>query len=482
MKYVIKNKFKIILIIFAVIAIPFFSGCGSSTSSGYLVNLEVWGPFDDSLVYTEIIKEYKKINPYVGEIIYKKFSQDTYKKELIDALASGKGPDIFLINNSWFPYFENKIYPAPTTLMSEQDVKSNFPDVVSSDFVDSNKVYAVPLSVDSLAMYYNTDMFNAAGISYPPKTWQEFQDDVKKLTSIDSSGNIVRSGAAIGTTENVNRFSDILSMLMFQNGAEMPLKKGVRINFDEGTADSNGKIVQSGEKALEFYTQFSKLTNSDNGAADSFYTWNAKQTNSTDAFAAGSVGMMFNYSWQNAVIKSKNPKLTYAIAPVPQLYADKPVTVANYWGYTVSSNKIATTIDPRNGQAVQSNIPNDVRAHEAWQFLRFLTLKNSGTIRLYNAVTKNAKDFSINFDPALNYFKRAPQPAARRDIIETQKTDVFLGTFVAGNLIAKHWYQIDPDAIDNIFSEMINSVNSGEASLHEALLLAKNRINRLSTN
>ena len=192
--------------------------------------------------------------------------------------------------------------------------------------------------------------------------------------------------------------------------------------------------------------------------------------------------MMFNYSWQNAVIKSKNPKLTYSIAPVPQVYANNPVTVANYWGYAVSSNKIATTIDPTNGQAVQSNISNDVRAHEAWQFLRFLTLKNSGTIRLYNAVTKNSKDFPISFDPALDYLKRVQQPAARRDIIEAQKSDVFLGTFATGNLIAKHWYQTDPDAIDNIFSDMINSVNSNKASLHEALLLAKNRINRLSTN
>ena len=482
MKLIKKYKLRIILAMFAIAAVPFFSGCGSS-SSGYLVNLEIWGPFDDSLVYTEIINQYKKINPYIGEIKYKKFSQDTYKQELIDALASGQGPDIFLINNSWFPYFENKTYPAPTTLMSEQDVRNNFPDVVSSDFIDGGKVYSVPLSVDSLEMYYNADMFNAAGISYPPRTWQEFQDDVKKLTAVDSSGNIVRSGAAIGTAENVNRSSDILSMLMLQNGVELPFKKGMRINFDEGTIDSNGNLVQAGEKSLGFYTQFSKLTTYDN-IADSFYTWNSKQANSIDAFASGSVGMMFNYSWQNAAIKSKNPKLNYLIAPIPQINADKPVTVANYWGYAVSLNKLATTVDTANGQTVQTNITNDVRAHEAWQFVRFLTLKNSGTIRLYNAITKNSKDFPISFDPALDYFKKAQQqPAARRDIIETQKSDVFLGPFVAGNLIAKHWYQIDPEAIDNIFSDMIESINNNsKSSLHEALLLAKNRINRLSIN
>jgi hypothetical protein len=125
-------------------------------------------------------------------------------------------------------------------------------------------------------------------------------------------------------------------------------------------------------------------------------------------------------------------------------------------------------------------VSNDVRAHEAWQFLRFLTLKNSGTITLYNAVTKNNKDFPISFDPAIDYLKKTNQPAARRDIIELQKVDTNLGPFAAGNLIAKHWYQSDPDAVDKIFIDMIESINRGDVSLHEALSLAKNKINYLS--
>lgn len=479
MKYAIKNKYRLFLAALAVVAVPFFSGCGSSKPSGYLVNLEIWGPLDDSMVYAEIINQYKKINPYVGDIKYRKFSQDTYKQELIDALASGQGPDIFMMNNTWFPYFENKTYPAPLHLVNEQDVKNNFPDVVYSDFVNDSKVYAVPLSVDSLQMYYNTDMFNAAGISSPPKTWQEFQDNVKKLTIIDSYGNIVQSGTAMGTAINVNRFSDILSMIMFQNGAEMPMKKGELASFDEGSLAYNGSFVQAGEKSLDFYTQFAKLVLFD-GTTNPYYTWNQKQDNSIEAFAGGSVGMMFNYSWQNAKIKSKNPKLNYSITAVPQVYPQQPVTMANYWGYAVALNKISTSIDMSTGQTVQSKIPNEVRAHEAWQFLRFLTLKNSGIVKLYNGITKNSKDFAVNFDPAADYLEKTKQPAARRDIIETQKSDLFLGPFATGNLIAKNWYQADPDAVSNIFAEMIESVNSSKVSLHEALLLAKNRVNRLS--
>ncbi len=479
MKKYFAGRFRILALMFAVVAVPLLSGCGSAAPSGYLVNLEIWGTLDDSQTYMEIINQYKKINPYVGEIKYRKFSQATYKQELIDALASGQGPDIFLINNSWFPSFENKIDPAPTPFVSEQDVKNNFPDVVASDFVDGGKAYAVPLSIDSMEMFYNKDMFNAAGIVAPPRTWSEFQDDVKRMTVIDSSGNIIRAGAAIGTAQNINRASDFLSMLMFQNGVALPFQKGMPAKFDEGVVIPGGSVAQAGQQALGFYTQFAKLSTASN-TMNPLYTWNSKQPNSVDAFAAGSVGMMFNYSWQNATIKSRNPKLNYGIAPVPQTYPISPATVANYWAFAVSLNKIVPATAAVAGQPVQAPVSNDVRMHEAWQFLRFLTLKNSGTITLYNAITKNSKDFPINFDPALDYLKKTGNPAARRDIIEMQKSDAQLGAFASGNLIAKHWYQSDSDAVDKIFSDMIESVATGGVSLHEALLLARNRVNYLS--
>ncbi|EKD58861.1 MAG: hypothetical protein ACD_56C00037G0006 [uncultured bacterium] len=468
------NKSRILLALLAMIMTPFFSGCGTSQQAGYLVNLEIWGIFDDSTVYNEIINQYKTINPYVGEIKYRKFSPDTYSQELLDALASGQGPDIFLINNSWLPSYVNKLEPAPTPFVSEQDVKNNFPDVVLSDFVENSKVYAVPLSIDSMALYYNKDMFNAAGITSPPKTWLEFNSAVKKLTVIDAVGNIRQSGAAIGTAYNVNRASDILSLLMLQNGVELPMKKGMLAKFDEGVVSPEGEIIQAGEMALGYYTQFSRLSTATN-TQNPLYTWNGRQHNSVDAFAEGSVAMLFNYSWQNDEIRSKNPKLNYEISTVPQIYPAKPVSVANYWGYGVARNKV----NPVAAVGAQSSapVPNEVRTHESWQFLRFLTLKNAGMITLYNASTKNSKDFPINFDPALDYLKKTQQPAARRDLIEAQKTDSKLGPFAQSNLVAKHWYQVDPINVDNILSDVIESVARGDLSLHDGLVLAKNRVN-----
>jgi multiple sugar transport system substrate-binding protein len=471
----LKNKKSASLALLVILAVPIFSGCGTQ-SNGYAVKLEIWGVLDESAVYNDVITKYKELNPYAVEIKYRKFSPDTYKQELIDGLASGQGPDIFLINNAWLPSFENKIEPAPSVLMGEQELAANFPDVVSFDFMDKQKVYAVPLSVDSLQLYYNKDIFNAAGMTTPPKNWQEFGDAVQKLTRVDATGNIIKAGVAMGTTQNVSRFADIFTTLMIQNGVQLPMEKGVASKIDQGVVGQDGNIIQAGEQALGYYTQFAKTSTGSN-LPNPLYSWNSRQINSVDAFASGNVAMILGYSWQGAGIKSKNPKLNFAVAPVPQTDASKPATVAGYWGYAVAKNKISPTTN-QQGVAV-APIANEVRTHEAWQFLKFLTLKNTGKITLVNAITKGSKDFPVSYDPALEYLKKTKQPAARRDLIELQKTDAQLGVFAAGNLIARSWYRVDPENTEKIFAEGIDAIISGSSSLRQVMLLINNRLNVL---
>ena len=134
-------------------------------TASYKVNLEVWGLFDDSDAFSKVLIEYKKRNPYAGEISYKKMSVDSYENDLLDALATGKGPDIFLIHNTWLAKHKEKLAPAPENIVDGKPVpvvtakqaQDVFPDVVTQDFVDESNVYALPLSVDSLALYVNKD-------------------------------------------------------------------------------------------------------------------------------------------------------------------------------------------------------------------------------------------------------------------------------------------------------------------------------------
>jgi len=457
------------LIFFGIFVI---SGCGCKKAQPkqYKLSLEIWGTFDDRDNLAEIIANYRKINPAVTNIEYKKLTPDTYKQELLDALASGQGPDIFLLNSAWIPQFKDKTIPAPNAqgIVNEQRFRDNFVDVAINDFVEEGKIYAVPLSMNSLGLFYNKDLFNQAGIVSPPKNWNEFIDDVRLLTKLDEFGNITQSGAAIGTAYNINRSTDVLNLLMFQTGTEMTNNFGNAI-FGRGKI-MDGQNVSPGESALNFYTQFAKLKSLN-------YCWNSSLHYSLDAFSEGTVAMMFNYPWHIKTIRDKNPKLNFAVAPVPQFENSAKVNFASYWGYAVAKNKIAESFEGTAGLD-----KNTIRAEEAWKFLTYLTVKPDGNLVAdsssgANLGVKQTVDF--NFDPAEKYAQRSQSPSARRDIIEKQKNDPEIGVFAVDNLIAKSWKQKDSQAMEIIFAEMIEAVVKGQTTVTDAIHSAEQRVNNL---
>ncbi len=482
-----KNTFKnrIVFLSVAVIAVLMLSGCGCKTNTpSYKVNLEIWGLFDDSDVFAKAVEQYKKRNPRIGEITYKKLTVDSYENDLRDVLATGKGPDIFLIHHTWLAKHLEKLAPAPTVVLSDgktqmalinpKKVQEFFPDVVYQDFVKDSSVYALPLSVDSLSLYYNKDLFNQAGITRPPKTWEEFDDDDRKLTNVDSFGNIKISGAAMGASSDragnpgggkINRATDILALLMMQSGAEM--WKDGQATFADYTANLYGSDKSAGQRALEYYAKFSNYSTQE-------YSWNSLMHNSIDSFIEGKTAMTLNYSWLTARILDKAPKLNFGIAPVPQ-NKDKngngiDVGFANYWGFGVSKNKIL------GGAGSKATSTNEQRITEAWKFLVYLAATPSYSSTFIAAPT--TKD-AAEFDPAAEYAKTQQKPAARRDLIEGQKDDLTLAPFAQGNLIARSWPEPDNLAVEEIFDQMIDDVVLRGGNSREALQNAQSRVNLL---
>lgn len=457
------KSFRIAASLVLIASMVSLSGCGCApVVKKYKVNLEVWGVMDDSDAYAEIFKNFRDIDPNAGEITYKKQRIETYQQDLINALASGKGPDIFMIGNNWLPAFADKTAPAPKEILTEQQFRGNFVDVCANDFVSKGDVYAVPLSVNSLQLYYNKDLFNAAGISAPPTTWNEFIRDTEMMTRVSPTGEINPSGAAMGaaagsTAGSINRATDILTLLMFQNGVALRDDSG-QVNFGKNP---------NALKALDFYTSFAR-----NSAPN--YSWNPLMHYSIDAFSEGSVAMMLNYSWQESVIRGKSPKLNFAVAPVPQMVPSAPAGYANYWGYAVAANKVIVN-DPSSKLVP---VTNDMRVAEAWKLLTYLTTKEGIPVVTTNSGTSVVQKPNLSFDPADVYMTKTKQPAARRDLIDKQRSDVDLGVFAQGNLIAKSWVEPDPALIEGTFNDMINAVNNGSSTSSNALETTAERIRR----
>lgn len=439
-----------------VLSVFVLAGCGDPKPVPYNISLEIWGVFDDSDALQSIFADYREINPYIKDITYRKLSPDTYKADLLDALASGNGPDIFMMRNTWQEGFADKVVPASTPLLNEKQFRDTFVDVVAQDFLTAQgQALAVPLSVDSLALYYNKDIFNAAGIAEPPKTWEGLLEVVERLTQIDTYGNINRSAISLGTGENINRSADLLIMLMLQLGANTE-----STDFIDETA---------AVKAFDFYTRFSRLDSP-------FYTWSPREHYSIDAFYEGTLGMTINYSYHYETFKQKNAKFNFAVAPLPQFSGEQAVNFANYWGLAVTKNK-SMKPDMSDGPELSPDSYQVVRTHEAWQFLNFLTMPHPGnTFTLRNALSLTTKDVVLKSDPAKKYLETTKKPAARRDLIETQKENVALAPFVTGNLIAKTWNPgRNVEAAEALLVDTINAVNRGERNTREALSVLKNR-------
>lgn len=455
-----KNKKKLVSIFVTSLLVFSLSGCGLKKQVGvsYKMNLEVWGVFDDQDDYSEIFKKYQEVNPQIEQISFRKLPPDTYEEDLVEALAAGKGPDIFFIQNNWLPGFQDKLALAPTEIVNVQMVEQEFVDAVSEDFLIDNGIYALPLSVDSLALFYNKDIFNRSGVVSPPTNWNEFKEDAQKMTRVDQFGNITQSGAALGTAYNINRSTDILNLFFLQSGGELFSDNG------KGKISSINLVGGQMENAFKFYTQFSN-------SSSSAYSWNPRMHYSIDAFSEGSLAMMFNYSWQIEAIKNKSPKLNFGVAPVPQFDQGQKITQANYWGYAVAKNK--NIVAEGSDEVLPTQ---EERIAEAWKFIKYLTFSPSTNLGNEDQTT----NVQNSFDPAISYLTKTQKPAARRDLIEKQKTDIQLGIFALGNLYAKSVISFDPKRTEAVLAEMIERVVRGEVSHREALYAAQNKINKLN--
>jgi len=383
------------------------------------VELEFWGVFDDSDVYNTLIADFNAAFPKIKVNYYKKTYQ-TYESDLLEAMAGGRGPDIFMLHHTWLSRYEDKIFAAPLELISQKELADNFVDVVEQDFVSDNYITALPLSIDTLALYYNKDIFNTVGIPRPPATWDEFLTDVEKLTIKDERDNIVRAGAALGAARNVNRSTDILALLMLQSGAQMVDQNRTIATFNQST-NLNGESFYPGQRTLEFYTDFIN-------PLKSVYTWNTRMDYSIDAFSEGKAAMMLNYSYQTPIIRAKSPYLNFGIASMPQIDGSiKDVNYANYWGLTVSHNC--------------------QNADKAWQFIVWLTNKEN----------------------AQKYLELTKKPTAQRDLILWQKNNPDLAVFAEQALTAYSWFQVDNSAIEIILADMVESIVLGTATIQEAI-------------
>jgi multiple sugar transport system substrate-binding protein len=420
-KYLLIGGVVLVVVVLVVVSLMFSSG--NKKNSDEQIELVWWKTFQDRSDMVALIEAYQDANPNVI-IKYSKKNIVDYEQELLNAIASGNSPDIFTIHNDWLPKHMDKMAPMPAGVMTERQYREAFVDVAAADFIKNSQIYAIPLSVDILAMYYNKDILGSAGIFTPPTTWPEVVSAVQKVTKQDSSGNFTRSGIAMGTSSNINRSTDLMLLLMLQNGTQFYNENNTSARFDQQIR-VNDQSFNPGATALDFYTQFAR-------PSKKAYTWNTKTDNSVDAFAQGKLAMMLSYSYMLPTIKDKAPNLNWGVVPVPQVdNSGLKVNFANYWGEGVSKTS--------------------TKQQYAWDFLKFISQR----------------------DVLSQYYDKVKAPSSRKDLLSRQTSDVELGVFAENAITARSVYKSDAGQFESIILKMIDDVilrgSDPEAAVSDAV-------------
>ncbi len=415
--------------------------------------LTLWQPIDNKDVYKDIVDNFESENPDVKVKVEIKDLKE-YERDSTNALSAQTGPDIWVIPNTWVPRHGDKVVAVPDNFfgtdkekISNSDfVKDKFVPIISNELLVDNKLQALPMFIDTLALYINKAVFKEVEseigqsdapdedilnlISTGPATWNDLVKLVIAITKVENN-NITRSAIALGQSSNISHSDDILTALMLQNKTQIISPDHQTASFNLPQTKNSGESFLPGKNAFDFFLSFSN-PNSTN------YTWNNKMPNSQRAFIDGKVAMIIDYKYFGEIIPQIDPNVSFKVMALPQIQGVsdsetefKPVDFASYYTYTVPSTS-------QNQEL-------------AWKFMKYLY--SSGGIESYASATSRTKPYKYD-----------DMPQSLKDRSERNQP------FRFQSMTAESWYHSkEPNQTITTIRNMINDASSEKVDSQKAL-------------
>lgn len=396
-----------------------YSNGGAAKSVGTVV---IWGTMSSdamNAVLNDLRTQNKDAYP---QVTYVQKDADTYEQNIVDAIASGHSPDLALVSQEDLLPLSGKLQLIPYGSISKSTFESTFVDE-GQLFESQSGVYAVPFLVDPLVLYWNRDIFAAAGIAQPPAHWSDVLNDAPQITTTDRSVNVTRSTIAMGSWQNVHDAKAVLSSLVMQAGDPIVTQGAQGPQPVFGRAPANA-AENPAESAVRFYTDFAN-------PSKTTYSWNRSLPDSQNAFLAGMLGMYLGFASEDRDLTNRNPNLRFAMALLPQATGtNTSVTYGRLWGFAVPRG----SANPNGALAVaEAFAGSDADAAAASQ---------TGTA------------------PAL------------RSLAVPVADDAVATVLNQSALIARGWLDPAPAQTDAIFSTMVSSIASGANTPADAVSAA----------
>jgi len=419
------SKFQIIFlaifIILAVIGVAIFA-TSSSSNNAQLVPVTIWGTLPTADV-RQAIDDLETADKTTFQATYTQVDEASFQSKLVNAIATGQGPDLILFPQDIFLSVKNLLYPIPYANYSQGLFQNNFAQAGEIFLDPTNGVYALPAAIDPMVMFWNRDLLSSAGIALPPKTWTDILSEVPELTNKDHNGNIVQSGVAFGEWTNVPHAKGILSMLMIQSGTPIVAIDQTTGKVSSALSAGSSSGISPAQEALSFFAQFAD-------PSKNVYSWNRAEPAADSAFLAGKLAFYFGPASETPSLRARNPNLNFEVAAVPQTGTTNQATYADVYAFGIlksSPNISAAALDA-------------------------------------NLLTSDAAVTDIATASAV-----AP---SRRDLLAVTQPSAYQEVFWKSALIGDNFLDPSPSATDNLFDGMVESVTSGAKNSTDAVSAA----------
>jgi len=329
-----KTRLHAIILICAAVVSFALCGCSKPKTKPGMIELKMtlWDKQEDLEFYARALKEFYKEHPNIRVTIEATPWVRMFDKLLVST-AGGRAPDVSRISSTWFtpcaaknlvecldPYIKND---------PEFDISDFYKPAVEGWGTYKGKIYAIPGDVDIYAMYYNKDMFDKYGVSYPDETWdwEKYLWAAKKLSKdLDGDGKLEQWGC----------IPDQWQDYVWQNGGDILSKDNRKCILDQPAA----------YEALQWMSNLRTKHHVAPTPAD------AADIGPLKMFTNGQIGMYTSGSWCAALFLNKEIKtFDYDAAPIP-----KGKRRASFMG-----------------GAAFSMLSRSKHKKEAWELVKFMT-------------------------------------------------------------------------------------------------------------
>jgi sorbitol/mannitol transport system substrate-binding protein len=348
-------------------------GAIAATAIGATISFSAWAETEVRVIATgepygnamkkaaEIYKERTGVSVVVDQYPY----SEAYNKEVLLGSSNSNEYDIMVLDCIWLPLFvkNNWVQPFdPLEAAAKQKIDWNgfVPGIVDAYDRYNGKLYAAPIDFFIEVMAYRADLFEAAGLTEAPKTWDEFRAYAEKLNQPDKGiyGVVTMPGEQdAGYSEWTVRLA---SLNMPANANQFVWDKDFK---------SALKHEDNGKKALDLWLDIKPFVAP--GANEMGYA------ESTNAFMQGNGAMFIN--WYMTFSDVENPetskvvgKVKYALPPRNSLEGDRHDYLG---GFQI---------------AIAANAPNPGAAYD---FISFLTTDEGQAIMLENGAPGAYRSF-----------------------------------------------------------------------------------------